>query len=104
VLQAALWAASVQAAAFPGQPFPERTRQRLAAATTWLLALLDPESGRLPNLGPNDGAYLLPLAAAPFADYRPTLQRRAGLPRLRPAPGPGTNCLSGCPAHSPPSS
>ncbi len=77
VLQAALWAASVQAANFSDQPFPELTRQRLAAATNWLLSLIDKPSGRLPNLGPNDGAYILPLASLPFADYRPVLQAAA---------------------------
>jgi len=48
--------------------------QRLAAATRWLLALLDEESGRVPNLGPNDGAYILPMTISPLDDYRPVLQ------------------------------
>ena len=77
VLQAALWAASVQAASFSDQPFPEPTRQRLAAATRWLLSLADQQSGGLPNLGPNDGAYIFPLSSLPFADYRPILQAAA---------------------------
>jgi hypothetical protein len=74
MLQAALWASTVQCNAFPDQPFPETTRQRLAAATRWLLAMLDPSSGRFPNLGHNDGAYILPLSICPFYDYRPVLQ------------------------------
>jgi len=46
----------------------------LQIATSWLLALCDPESGRVPNLGPNDGAYILPLTVQSFHDYRPVLQ------------------------------
>jgi hypothetical protein len=76
MLQLALWAD--QMAEGNGQPLPDQTCQKLATATRWLLALLDPESGQAPNLGPNDGAYFLPLTSAPFEDYRPTLQA-AGL-------------------------
>jgi hypothetical protein len=47
---------------------------KLQLATRWLLALTDPESGCAPNLGPNDGAYILPLTVQPFGDYRPVLQ------------------------------
>ncbi len=32
------------------------------------------DSGELPNLGPNDGALLLPLSTRPFSDFRPTIQ------------------------------
>jgi hypothetical protein len=64
-------------AARRGQPLPEMTRLRLAAATRWLLALVDPDEGRAPNLGPNDGALILPLSASPFYDYRPALQAAA---------------------------
>jgi Heparinase II/III-like protein len=39
-----------------------------------LIRLLDQTSGRLPNLGPNDSAYILPLTTCPFYDYRPVLQ------------------------------
>ena len=50
------------------------TLQRLAAGTRWLLAMVDSSTGRAPNLGPNDGAYILPLSACPYWDYRPVLQ------------------------------
>lgn len=46
----------------------------MQAGTSWLLALLDPTSGKVPNLGPNDGALIFPLASIPFTDYRPALQ------------------------------
>jgi hypothetical protein len=68
MLQTALW---VQAL---GKPFPAENCRRLAAATHWLLALLDPATGRVPNLGPNDGAYILPLTSLSWSDFRPVLQ------------------------------
>ncbi len=57
--------------------FPRKTLERLAAATHWLLALLDPVSGRTPILGANDGAYIFPLTVCPFDDFRPVLQAAA---------------------------
>ncbi|PWH12623.1 MAG: hypothetical protein DDG60_12215 [Anaerolineae bacterium] len=48
-----------------------RSRENLNRAADWLLSLLDPFSGRVPNLGPNDGAYLFPLTSLPFEDFRP---------------------------------
>jgi len=53
------------------QPWPRPAAQALARSTHWLLALLDPDSGQVPNLGANDGALILPLSTRPFADYRP---------------------------------
>ena len=52
----------------------EGSRIRLAAATRWLCAILDPKSGRVPNLGPNDGAYIFPITILPFMDFRPVVQ------------------------------
>jgi hypothetical protein len=71
-----------------GKTIPPVARQRLAAATRWAVAQMDPVSGRLPNLGHNDGALLLPIGADDFRDYRPTLQAAAlaflGQPALPP--------------------
>jgi hypothetical protein len=53
---------------------PLIVKDRLDAAVRWLAAQLDPLSGRLPNLGHNDGSLLLPLGSAEYRDYRPTLQ------------------------------
>lgn len=53
---------------------PQKVKDRLAAATLWLAAQLDPLSGRLPNLGHNDGSLMLPMGTAEFRDYHPTLQ------------------------------
>lgn len=76
LLQLALWMQRL-AAQDPQAQMPEESRKQLAHATAWLLALLDPASDRVPNLGPNDGAHILPLASCPFQDYRPTLQAAA---------------------------
>jgi Heparinase II/III-like protein len=50
---------------------------RLASATRWLQAVLDPLTGDAPNLGANDGARLIPLSDTPFRDFRPSLQLAA---------------------------
>jgi hypothetical protein len=47
---------------------------QLACATRWLSEMVDPDSGRVPNYGANDGALLLPLSACDRTDFRPTLQ------------------------------
>ena len=79
MLQLALWMQRLAQCQGHGQggdaqEFSVSVQARLRAATRWLLALLDPASGSVPNLGPNDGAYILPLSACPFSDYRPVLQ------------------------------
>ena len=53
---------------------PEAVTQKLAAATRWVTAQLDAQTGRLPNLGHNDGTLLLPMGYVDFRDYRPTAQ------------------------------
>ncbi len=87
MLQEALWINLLNCAC--GQEMPAQSASRLAAATRWLFHLLDPASGGVPNLGPNDGARVLPLSVCAFADYRPTLQAagRAFLGEALVAPG-----------------
>ena len=57
--------------------WPRQTNEAIVRSIHWLLAVLDPESGRTPNLGANDGAYIFPLTVCPFADYRPVLNAAA---------------------------
>jgi hypothetical protein len=59
--------------------FSERFYARARAATDWLRAMVDPETGDAPNLGANDGANLLPLTDADYRDYRPTVQLATAL-------------------------
>ena len=47
--------------------------ENLALATRWLAKLIDPISGNTPNLGANDGAYIVPLANGDFRDFRPVV-------------------------------
>ncbi len=68
MLQVSLWVHSL------AESLPEQTIERLAAATEWLLSLVDPKTGRAPNLGHNDGALLQPLASCAFHDFRPVAQ------------------------------
>jgi len=75
MLQLALWVASIE----PGEANTTRrlstkARNNLSLATHWLLQLCDRDTGGVPNLGPNDGAYIFPFTVCPFEDYRPVLQ------------------------------
>jgi hypothetical protein len=60
-----------------GLDWPSATVERLAAATRWLWALTDPDTGRTPNLGADDGAYVFPLTSLPHDDFRPVVDAAA---------------------------
>jgi hypothetical protein len=77
MLQTILWVVSLRNQGQPPHPLPLESQTRAASATRWLMALLDPLSGRVPKLGPNDGAYILPFSICPFEDFRPVLQAAA---------------------------
>jgi hypothetical protein len=72
MLQLSLWVKAI--APVTGEEMAESTAARLSKANAWLARLLDADSGGVPNLGPNDGAYILPLTTLNFRDYRPVLQ------------------------------
>jgi len=72
MLQLALWVNLL--ATSQGKKLPTATQDKLAISTQWLLALVVQDTGFVPNLGPNDGAYLFPLAPGGQVDYRPVLQ------------------------------
>jgi hypothetical protein len=76
MLEAALWVDALLTHA--GETLPAPVQENLARASAWLACRLDPVSGRVPNLGHNDGAHILPLAPGGYADYRPAVQS-AGL-------------------------
>ena len=71
MLQSALWMHMV--GGLNGDLFPEQSLQRIAESVKWLLCLVGEAHGNVPNLGPNDGAYILPLGGGAYADYRPVL-------------------------------
>jgi hypothetical protein len=58
--------------------FSDHYYAKTAAATEWLWAILQP-GGDTPNLGANDGARLLPLAATDYRDFRPSVQLASAL-------------------------
>ncbi|HEY61241.1 MAG TPA: hypothetical protein G4N95_01185 [Anaerolineae bacterium] len=72
MLQAALWANMLLK--FSQREFPERTKRKLELTVKWMLSIVDWETGQMPNLGHNDGAYIFPLTLCSFGDYRPVLQ------------------------------
>jgi Heparinase II/III-like protein/Heparinase II/III N-terminus len=47
--------------------------ERLKAASQWLFAMVDAETGDVPNLGHNDGSYLFNLTEQPYRDFRPSV-------------------------------
>ncbi len=81
MLQLALWMNLLrntgESSSQPANSFNPLILECLDKATRWLAGLLDGGSGKLPNLGPNDGAYIFPLTSLHFNDYRPVLQAAA---------------------------
>lgn len=69
--------------------FSPQLRARLSAATDWLWALTDAETGDAPNIGANDGARLLQLTGSDYRDFRPSVQLSAALFHDVDAFGPG---------------
>ena len=72
MLQTALWINTVLVK--NGQRFPPEIQEKIRSAIGWYTRLIDRDSGKAPNLGSNDGAWLLPLGSVDFADHRPTAQ------------------------------
>lgn len=67
-----LWA--IQLGRLNGIELGSRFLDRVRRAGQWLLTLLDERTGRVPNLGANDGALVLPLSDCDYLDFRPTVQ------------------------------
>ena len=76
-LDLSVWCARL--AQLHGEPFPERSVERLTRLTECLVALVDPSTGQASNIGHNDGTHLLPLTDAAGGDFRPTLQSAGAL-------------------------
>lgn len=69
--------------------FSRRLNVRLSAASRWLDAMIDRQSGDAPNMGANDGAHLLQLTGCDYRDFRPSAQLAAALFEGRDAFGTG---------------
>ena len=72
MLDDVLWAARL--GELNGQPLPDAALRRVSLALDWLLEMIEPTTGRVPNYGPNDGALILPLTNCDYTDYRPVAQ------------------------------
>ena len=57
-----------------GNPFSDELKGRVAKAGSWLYQLQDPETGRVPCYGANDGSLVLPLNNCDYQDFRPVVQ------------------------------
>ena len=57
-----------------GKEFESRISKKLALAATWLAGQLDYLSGKVPNLGHNDGSNILLFTNTGYSDYRPVIQ------------------------------
>lgn len=71
-LQDYIWA--VRLGALNGVEFCPAVRKRLLTAVGFLYDLLDPQTGRVPNYGHNDGSLILPLNNCDYLDFRPVVQ------------------------------
>ncbi len=90
MLQTILWVDAIlrMQSARLGYPqrWPPTSLEALIRAAHWLFSMIDPATGRTPNLGANDGALIFPLSTSSFDDFRPTVQAaarsflRTGLP------------------------
>jgi hypothetical protein len=72
MLDVFLWVISLGKA--NGIEFSKETISRVRVAGLWLFNIIDPVSGRCPNLGSNDGALLFPITECDYFDYRPIIQ------------------------------
>ncbi len=57
-----------------GEPVDRSVYDRLGHCGEFLFQMMDPDTGRLPQYGPNDGAWVLPLSECDFNDFRPAIQ------------------------------
>ena len=72
MLHVYLWA--IRLGEVAGEPLARQTIERVRRAGIWLRSLMSVETGRVPNLGGNDGAHFLDLTDLDYLDYRPTVQ------------------------------
>lgn len=72
-----------------GRPFPRDLYDRLQKAGDFLHAMIDPETGRVPDYGHNDGAMVLPLSECGLDDFRPAVQAVGYLTRRERVLPPG---------------
>ncbi len=62
-----------------GDDLDETVSARLRSAQDLLMAVLDPETGVVPNYGPSDGAFVHPITLGAYRDFRPTVTALAAV-------------------------
>jgi hypothetical protein len=71
-----------------GSELDQSIKEKLSCAVTWLYTHYDQLSGKVSNLGHNDGAHILPFSSSPYDDFRPILSAASrafsGKPILEP--------------------
>ena len=82
------------------QRWPPLTLAALIRASHWMFSMIDPASGRTPNLGANDGAWIFPLSSTPLTisvrRYKPRRVPSCGRP-CQQAHGMRRHCGWACP-------
>jgi asparagine synthase (glutamine-hydrolysing) len=69
-----LYAWALRLAEIQGKPFSTEMYSCVDRSLVLLFAMVDPDPGRAPNFGHNDGALFLALNSCAYEDYRPLLQ------------------------------
>lgn len=72
MLTLALWMRTLLAS--EGKELESNEIKKLGKAVAWLIGQLDVLSGRVSNLGHNDGSFILPFTLSEYSDYRPVIQ------------------------------
>jgi hypothetical protein len=72
VLQLLFW--TLRLAQLQDVKVPAEITECAVKGLTFLRALVDPQSGRAPNYGSNDGSLVLPLSTCDYPDYRPLIR------------------------------
>ena len=57
---------------FDAPEFDKNFYAKAAAASKWLRFFTEPQTGDVPNMGSNDGAWLLPIGPGLYRDFRPS--------------------------------
>jgi hypothetical protein len=81
-LEVALWASRV--GSLNADPLPDDCVEKLAQSVACLESLVDADTGKAPNFGPNDGSHFLRLTSQSYSDYRPVVQAASLAFRGRP--------------------
>jgi asparagine synthase (glutamine-hydrolysing) len=71
-MQLYAWATAFRRAG--GEPVPREWTAAMERSLDFLVAQQNPDDGRLPNYGSNDGSNPIALASTDFSDFRPILQ------------------------------